>query len=159
MTDEADLIKSYNALVKPINKVTKELSSARKASVETVSQWKRGDDPKGRPHGSPDYFTGIDKARAVMFHEGQEMPVIPHGQVPTADQQKVIDRASIEVLVDLSITDWRNLPTKSGKTPPFTRELAVEYLTQAIFAADDLAHFARNIRNFQPISVEEIEKN
>ncbi len=97
--------------------------------------------------------------RIAKKREGQEMPVIPHGQVPTADQQKVIDRASIEVLVDLSITDWRNLPTKSGKTPPFTRELAVEYLTQAIFAADDLAHFARNIRNFQPTSVEEIEKN
>lgn len=88
MTEEADLIKSYNALVKPINKVTKELSSARKASVESVSQWKRGDDPKGRPHGSPDYFTGIDKARAVMFHETAHAVHQMHGKTVPRHQAK-----------------------------------------------------------------------
>lgn len=39
------------------------------AEEKPVSEWKPGDDPKNRPYTIDPYFTGVDKARAVLFHE------------------------------------------------------------------------------------------
>ncbi len=63
------LIKEYNALIRPLKKVSGQLSTATRTSMKPVSAWKVGDDPKTRPHGVTDYFSGIDKARAVLYHE------------------------------------------------------------------------------------------
>lgn len=49
-------------------KLRREKSNLNLAERE-ASNWKPGDDLKSRPWFSPDYFEGIDKARAVLYHE------------------------------------------------------------------------------------------
>lgn len=66
---EHELIREYNGLIKPFNKAAKEAKSAARGADETVTAWKPGDDPKGMPQVTTDYFTGIDRARDVLFHE------------------------------------------------------------------------------------------
>jgi Mlc titration factor MtfA (ptsG expression regulator) len=39
------------------------------AAEKPASTWKPGDDPATRPYNATDYFTGMDRARNVIFHE------------------------------------------------------------------------------------------
>lgn len=66
--DEHILIKQYNAKVRDLNKASKAAFKAKRATVGP-SEWKVGDEVKDRPFVSTAYFTGIDKARSVLFHE------------------------------------------------------------------------------------------
>ncbi|KAK0342353.1 hypothetical protein LTR94_022616 [Friedmanniomyces endolithicus] len=61
------LIKEYNALSK---KHYKARQDQRKTAKRSVSTWKPGDNPQGRPFNSVDYYEDIaDQARAVLYHE------------------------------------------------------------------------------------------
>lgn len=66
---ESELIKEYNALIKPFNKLAKEVTTAKRSTKESVSEWKPGDDISKRPFNTVEYFTGIDRARNVLYHE------------------------------------------------------------------------------------------
>jgi hypothetical protein len=66
---ETDLIRDYNASLKPYDKVFRELNAAKKVNDTKVSTWKPGDNVADRPFVSTDYFEGIDKARSDIYHE------------------------------------------------------------------------------------------
>ncbi|KQN09971.1 hypothetical protein ASE85_03305 [Sphingobium sp. Leaf26] len=66
---QTELAREYNALIKPFNKVSKEISRAKVGASETVTSWKPGDDAAAQPQVTTDYFSGMDRARDVIFHE------------------------------------------------------------------------------------------
>lgn len=67
--EKADVIKSYNKLAADINKNVKILQLNKRNDIP-ASTWKPGDDLDKRPHGAEHYMTnGVDRARAVLYHE------------------------------------------------------------------------------------------
>lgn len=67
--DQAD---AFNAKRNEYIRLQKKIGKARStdnAANRPVSTWKPGDDPATRPFNATDYFSGIDRARNVIFHE------------------------------------------------------------------------------------------
>lgn len=67
-----DLLKEWYELDRKRGRIYTKLKRERanlRTAEQDASDWKPGDDLKSRPWFSPDYFEGIDKARAVLFHE------------------------------------------------------------------------------------------
>lgn len=62
------LIEAYNAKVKETNKASKLAFQASYAD-RPASTWKPGDEPLSKPFVTTDYFSDIDKARSVLYHE------------------------------------------------------------------------------------------
>ncbi|GGD64666.1 hypothetical protein GRI62_11840 [Erythrobacter arachoides] len=64
-----EIAKRFEKERRAINKQAKQASINRAITNRPVSTWKVGDDVKDRPSGSQHYFSDIDKARVVMYHE------------------------------------------------------------------------------------------
>lgn len=65
----ADKAKAYNAKIKQFNDSAKKAAATSRKGSDSVSEWKVGDDISKRPYNNADYFSGIDRARNVLFHE------------------------------------------------------------------------------------------
>ncbi len=67
--DYSDQAKAYNARIKAFNAAAKKAQAAQRKGQDTSSTWRPGDDVAKRPYNAADYFTGIDRARNVLYHE------------------------------------------------------------------------------------------
>lgn len=61
--------KRFDRVRNKFNRSAKNDALVRAISQRPASTWKLGDPIEKRPHGAQEYFTGIDKARTVMYHE------------------------------------------------------------------------------------------
>lgn len=67
-----DLADAFNAKRQDWLKLDKKVLAARRtdaASSKPVSTWKPGDEVAARPYNTTDYFSGVDRARNVLYHE------------------------------------------------------------------------------------------
>ncbi len=67
-----DLADTFNKRRQDWLKLDKKVLAARRtdaASSKPVSSWKPGDEVASRPYNSTDYFSGVDRARNVLYHE------------------------------------------------------------------------------------------
>lgn len=61
--------KTYNARVKTFNELAKRARVTLGKGGDAVNEWKPGDDVAKRPFNATDFFSGIDRARNVLYHE------------------------------------------------------------------------------------------
>lgn len=95
--------------------------------------------------------------RITMERLQRKYPRGRNGQPNAKLKEMSADALAIELFVEMSFVDWE-LKDAKGKLIPFSKEAAVEYLSQpeALFALSALGAFARDVRNFQPEEQEEL---
>ncbi len=67
--DERQLHAAYRKLADKEFKLRGKIRTAERQETAPVATWKAGDDLKARPYTVDHYFSGIDRARCVLFHE------------------------------------------------------------------------------------------
>ena len=114
-----------------------------------VSKWKRGDDPRKRPHNSDEYFDdGIDQLRSTMYHEfGHHIHQISFIK-KSSDYIKPRLEKDLRELKGTEIYFDRDAPTRYGDKNSkewFCENFAVYFLGKKDLADPDFVKFIENL--------------
>lgn len=91
--EQGELLKLAKKLRAKDEALWKQASAARRTEAKPLATWRPGDDVKARPYGATDYYGGLDKARAVLFHEfGHHI----HQYANKAGRRSVVGRPPVE---------------------------------------------------------------
>lgn len=125
------------------------------ASIAESGVWFKVSDELGNVYGQ--FLCSLIDAHAQHTNvRAQRNPKVrPDGDAKPGEAAKQI----ADLLVNMSLNDWKDVYLEDGSEAAFSPELAKEYLTEETFVAQKLLEYAQNVGNYQPQTAEEIAKN